>query len=39
VKYATAGMDENLFVQQYLVQLPSKEQLEKYIENELKNLR
>ena len=38
VKYATAGMDKNLFVQQYLVQLPSKEQLEKYIDNELKNL-
>ena len=38
VKYATAGMDENLFVQQYLVQLPGKEQLEKYIDNELKNL-
>jgi len=37
VKYATAGMDENLFVQQYLVQLPNQEQLVKYIENELKN--
>ena len=36
VKYATAGMDENLFVQQYLVQLPSVEQLEKYIMTELK---
>ncbi len=35
VKYATAGMDKNLFVQQYLVQLPSKEQLEKYINDEL----
>ena len=39
VKYATAGMDENLFVQQYLVQLPSKEQLEKYINNELIRLK
>ncbi len=38
VKYATAGMDENLFVQQYLVQLPSKEQLESYIDQELKKL-
>lgn len=38
VKYATAGMDKNLFVQRYLIQLPSKEQLEKYIDNELKNL-
>jgi predicted nuclease of restriction endonuclease-like (RecB) superfamily len=37
VKYATAGMDENLFVQQYLVQLPNQEQLAHYIENELKH--
>jgi len=36
VKYATAGMDENLFVQQYLIQLPSTNQLKIYIENELK---
>ena len=36
VKYATAGMDENLFVQQYLIKLPSTEQLKIYIENELK---
>jgi predicted nuclease of restriction endonuclease-like (RecB) superfamily len=39
VKYATAGMDENLFVQQYLVKLPGKNQLEKYMEGELKKLR
>jgi predicted nuclease of restriction endonuclease-like (RecB) superfamily len=39
VKYATAGMDENLFVQQYLVQLPSQEQLINHIENELKHFR
>lgn len=39
VKYATAGMDENLFVQQYLVKLPSQEQLVNHIENELKNFR
>ena len=36
VKYATAGMDENLFVQQYLIKLPSIEQLKTYVENELK---
>jgi predicted nuclease of restriction endonuclease-like (RecB) superfamily len=36
VKYVTAGMDQNLFVQQYLVKLPGKEQLERYIETELK---
>lgn len=37
VKYATAGMDENLFVQQYLVRLPNQEQLAQYIENELRH--
>ena len=39
VKFATAGMDENLFIKQYLVQLPSKEQLEKHINHELTKLR
>lgn len=39
VKYATAGMDENLFVQQYLIKLPSQEQLVNHIENELKHFR
>ena len=38
IKYATAGMDENLFIQKYLVQLPDKVQLEKHIEEELKKL-
>ena len=38
VKYATAGMDENLFVQQYMLQLPKLEKLKAYLENELKNL-
>ena len=37
VKYATAGMDENVFVQQYLVKLPSQEQLINHIEKELKH--
>lgn len=36
VKYATAGMDENLFVQQYMLQLPKLEQLKEYLEKELK---
>jgi predicted nuclease of restriction endonuclease-like (RecB) superfamily len=36
VKYATAGMDKNLFVQKYLVQLPDKNQLGNYIETEMK---
>lgn len=39
VRYATAGMDENLFVQQYLVRLPNKDQLIKNIESELKHFK
>lgn len=39
VEYAKAGMDENLFVQQYMIQLPSTEQLKNYIEKELKELK
>lgn len=38
-QYATAGMNENLFVQKYLLELPSKQQLENYIVNELPNLK
>lgn len=38
VKYATAGMDENLFVQQYMLKLPKTEILQKYIEKELKGI-
>ncbi len=37
VEYALAGMEEKLFVSKYLVQLPQKEQLIAFIENELKN--
>ena len=39
VKYATAGMDENLFIQKYLIRLPSKNLLEQYISSELKKIR
>ncbi len=39
VEYARAGMDENLFVQQYMMQLPSTEQLKNYIERELQELK
>ena len=39
VEYATAGMDENLFVQKYLVQLPDKKELEEYLTKELNSLR
>jgi len=36
VKYATAGMDENLFVQQYMLKLPDAKILQQHIEKELK---
>jgi len=35
VKYATAGMDENLFVSKYLVNLPDKKLLENFMNREL----
>lgn len=38
VEYALSGMDEKLFVSKYLLQLPSKEVLQTFIENELKKL-
>lgn len=38
VQYATANMDENLFVQEYLVNLPSVDELKRYIDQALKRL-
>ncbi len=38
VKYATAGMDENLFVQKYLLKLPNAKMLQQHIEKELKEM-
>ncbi|MDZ7847204.1 MAG: PDDEXK nuclease domain-containing protein [Owenweeksia sp.] len=38
VEYATAGMDQHLFVQKYLVELPSKQQLEDFIRKEMQRL-
>lgn len=38
VKYATAGMDENLFVQKYLLKLPDARMLQQHIEKELKEM-
>ena len=35
VEYATAGMDNNLFVSKYMVVLPSKDELQRFIENEI----
>lgn len=37
VEYAVADSDRDLFVSKYLLQLPKKEQLEAFINNELKN--
>ena len=31
VKYATAGLDPNIFVQKYMIELPSEEELKKFI--------
>ncbi len=38
VQYATAGMDNHLFVSKYLVQLPDTAQLQTFIQEELKRL-
>lgn len=38
VKYATGGIDQNIFVQKYLVELPSVEALKEYITKELENI-
>ena len=38
VKYATAGMDENLFVSQYKLKLPEPKQIEAFIRQELTRL-
>jgi hypothetical protein len=37
VQYATAGMDQQLFGKKYQLALPTKEQLETFIKQELKN--
>lgn len=39
VEYATAGMDQQLFVSKYLLELPKKEQLEVFIQKELEKLK
>ena len=39
VEYATTGIDEHLFVSEYMLKLPSKEELEKWLIDELKQLR
>jgi predicted nuclease of restriction endonuclease-like (RecB) superfamily len=39
VEYATAGMDQQLFVSKYLLELPKIEQLEAFIQKELEKLK
>jgi len=35
VKYATSGMDENMFVSKYMLKLPDKKLLESFMKREL----
>ena len=35
VKYATAGLDPNIFVQKYMIELPSEEEIKKFISMEI----
>lgn len=37
VEFATAGIDDKVFVSQYLVALPDKKALEQFIKKELRN--
>lgn len=39
VEYALAGMDNNLFVSRYLLELPKKEEMQKFIEGEIRGVR
>jgi hypothetical protein len=36
IEYALAGMDNHLFVSRYQMELPKKEDLERFLETELK---
>ena len=38
VEYATAGIDNNLFISKYQVALPAKEELQKFIEDEISKI-
>ena len=35
VKYATAGLDPNIFVQKYMVELPTEDEIKKFIAKEI----
>lgn len=36
VEYALAGMDNNLFVSRYLLELPNKEEMQRFIANQMR---
>ncbi len=36
VKYATAGLDQSIFVQKYMLELPDEKELEEYLKNEIR---
>ena len=36
VKYATVGLDKNIFVQKYLINLPSEDEIKSFISNEMR---
>lgn len=38
VEYATTGIDEKLFISQYMLKLPSKKELEIWLRNELNKM-
>lgn len=38
VEYATAGIDENLFISKYMLRLPSREELTDWLKKEIKEL-
>lgn len=35
VRYATAGLDPNIFVQKYMIQLPSEEEIKKFLSKKI----
>ncbi len=38
VEYATAGMDNNLFVSKYKLEIPSKEEIQEFIDNRMREI-
>ena len=38
VEYALAGMDNNLFVSKYMLQLPKKDEMARFIEEKIREI-